>query len=114
MSMPERYQVTEYATTAFEYQGSTKTYARTHVPKLVVCNWLGMEQGEYLSIAPKGNDTLAIGPQTPPILGKVKLSGAENTRTQLTREAMQYLGVDPGDDVYFRKASEHEAEVLTK
>lgn len=113
--MPDRYKLTELTTTA--YSGSRSTARDTtdvELPVIALREWLGMNKGEYLSIAPKTERSVVIGPQTPPTLSKVRIGfdpDDKAVRGKLDQKTVRYLGIEPGDELTFRKRGESEVVI---
>lgn len=115
--MPDRYApdpiITAAVSRASRVQGDTPS---GKVPILALRDWLGVTPPATLSIAPRDDAAVRIGPGVASILddltvGKTMKYNGEYPTATLPLSVLEYLGADPGDELAVEHVADNTLEV---
>ena len=103
--MPPRYRLDEVDVDVCREQHNA---VKATVPIASIHNWMGLEVGDSIGVAPKGPATLKLGPTVPAFLSRIHIkketaATTERGRARLRRDSLDYLDVEVGDTLKLEK-----------
>lgn len=115
--MPERYKPDPIVTAAVSNASkSNNPRPSGKVPIIALRDWLGVDPPTQLSIAPRDETTVRIGPRVMSVFDDLtvgeamKYNGAYPTAT-LPLSVLQYMGASPGDELAVEHVDDNTLEV---
>jgi hypothetical protein len=104
-TMPARYRLNEVGVPV---NRETPHAVKATLPTVVIHNWMGLNVGDSIGVAPVSPDAVKLGPTVPAMLARVRIrddhrSGDGRGRARLRRDSLDYLDVNVGDTVTYER-----------